>query len=348
MSEAATQNQVADRRFLGAVPGRWLWLALTVLLLALLIALAVWFWWFRKPLTIERIIPAQMAELSPDVKARAGALEKQIAEIEKAIADAKTDSQTQLCPPGQKLKQGANALPAAPLAPISADPLKRLSISELSDKLEGATVLVLAENSVATGFFIAPDLLVTNRHAVESSKNGKVFIASRSLGRVRPGQVVRTSAVGNVGAADFALVRMTDGTAPAVLSLSGQNGKLTAVVAAGYPGLTLQNDTGFRRLVAGDAQASPDLNLTQGVVQSLQTSPQGVPVIVHTASILQGNSGGPLVDSCGRVLGINTFITIDAEQSGRVSYAQTASAISDFLAQSGGRLPLDNRVCPAG
>src|SRR3546814_12594507 len=85
-------------------------------------------------------------------------------------------------------------------------------------------------------------------------------------------------------------------------------------------------------LIAGDAGPTPDLNLTQGVVQSVQNSPQGVPVLVHTASVLQGNSGGPLVDACGRVVGINTFIAVDAEKSARVSSSQTTAIIPGFLA----------------
>ncbi|MFD2265031.1 serine protease [Lacibacterium aquatile] len=346
MAASAAEANNNDRRFLGAIPGRWLWLAMMLLLLLGILALGAWIWWFKKPLVIEQIIPAQAAELAPDIQKRAVQLADEIAALEKAIADARSQNNPLLCPPGQKLRQGA-ALAPAPLAPTATGPLKTLTIPELTDRLEKATALVLTSDSIATGFFIAPDLLMTNRHAVEDAKNGRLLIASASLGRAVPAQVVRTSASGKPGAADFALVRLTEGSAPATLPLTSQNGKLTAIVAAGYPGLTVQNDPGFRRLVSGDPKSAPDLNLTQGVVQSLQTSPQGVPVVLHTASILQGNSGGPLVDSCGRVIGINTFITVDAENAGRISYAQTSGAISDFLAQSGGRLPLDSRPCPS-
>ncbi|WP_445682646.1 S1 family peptidase [Radicibacter daui] len=346
MGDTATGQAIPERGFWAAVPGRRAWLLLMVLLLLLLLGVAAWMEWLRQPPVIEKIIPAPQAALSAEVTSRAAQLQSEVEVLEKAIADARAADPTLLCPPGQRLEDGAAAAPAPLVAPADG-PLRILPINELADRLEGATVLVLSDTTVATGFFVAPNLLVTNRHAVEGSKDGKVLIASRSLGQARAGQVLRKSPEGQPGAADFALVKLLEGAAPAVLPLTSRDSKLTAVVAAGYPGLTLQNDPGFRRLVAGDAQAAPDLNLTQGVIQSSLTSPQGVPVLVHTASILQGNSGGPLVDTCGRVLGVNTFIAVDAEQSGRVSYAQTSVAMNGFLAQSGGKLALDERDCPS-
>jgi hypothetical protein len=48
---------------------------------------------------------------------------------------------------------------------------------------------------------------------------------------------------------------------------------------------------------------------------------------------MQG-SGGPIVDACGRAIGMNTYIAVDEQQSGRVSYA---------LAAGPSRLPAPSR-----
>jgi len=348
MSDAANVAQPSRPGFIESIPARRLWLAITLLLLALLLALAAWLWWLRTPPIVTRVIPAPPAVLAPEVAARAEALTRQIEELDRQIATGRTALQSLSCPAGQRLRQGATpaAPPAALAAAALAGPLPALGTGALADQLELATALVLSDNRLGTGFFVAPNLLVTNRHVIGEVAGGEVFITSRSLGRARPGVVLRATAAGNPGSADLALIRLLDGTAPAVLGLTDRAPKLTPVVAAGYPGLILQNDPGFRRLVGGDASATPDLNLTQGVVQSVQDSPQGVPVLVHTASVLQGNSGGPLVDACGRVVGINTFIAVDAEQSGRVSYAQTTGVIGGFLADSGASVPVDGRACP--
>ena len=50
---------------------------------------------------------------------------------------------------------------------------------------------------------------------------------------------------------------------------------------------------------------------------------------------MQGSSGGPIVDSCGRAIGMNTYIAVDEQQSGRVSYALAAGGLAGFLRQAG-------------
>lgn len=332
---------------IASVPAGRLWLAITLFLVALLLVLAAWLWWWRTPPVVTRIVPAAPAGLAPEVTARAEALTREIEALDRQITDGRTALQSLACPAGQRMRQGAApVVPGALAAALPSGPLPALATDALADRLELATALVLSENRLGTGFFVAPNLLVTNRHVIGESAGGEVFITSRSLGSARPGVVLRATAAGTPGSADLALIRLLDGAAPATLGLTDRAPKLTPVVAAGYPGLILQNDTGFRRLISGDARATPDLNLTQGVVQSVQDTPQGVPVLVHTASVLQGNSGGPLVDACGRVVGINTFIAVDAEQSGRVSYAQTTGVIHGFLNDSGAGVPIDGRSCP--
>jgi S1-C subfamily serine protease len=110
----------------------------------------------------------------------------------------------------------------------------------------------------------------------------------------------------------------------------------------------LRGDSNFRRLLEGDLSAAPDLNLTQGTVQSFQSGEGGMPLVVHTASIAKGNSGGPLVDGCGRVIGVNTFISVDQDQSSKINYAIRSQVMAGFLQSAGASARTDTRPCAAG
>lgn len=262
------------------------------------------------------------------------------------------------CPPGQTLRPIDRTAPTGSDAPDSRRaPLPTngdaavLTSTDLARRLEQATaiVLVAGEDSLetGTGFFIAPNLLVTNRHVVENSTGRRIFLAGKALGSVRRASVLHVTPNSDPGSPDFALLQLEIGTAPGTLDVSSEINKLAGVVAAGYPGVVLQNDTNFQRLLRGEMSAAPDLNLTQGAVQSLQTGAGGMPLIVHTASIAKGNSGGPLVDSCGRVVGVNTFINVDQSQSAKINYAIRSQAMATFLEAAGAGARADLRPCPA-
>src|SRR5690606_20172279 len=158
------------------------------------------------------------------------------------------------------------------------------------------------------------------RHVVQGGK-GDVLLASQALKSVRRASVLMTTQTSDAGSADFALLRLLDGSAPGVLPASTLLQKLEPVVAAGFPGMVVENDPRFASLLAGDSSSAPDLNLTQGAIQSLQTGANNIQLIVHTAAIAKGNSGGPLIDMCGRLVGINTFINVDKNQSSKISYS---------------------------
>jgi len=215
----------------------------------------------------------------------------------------------------------------------------------LAKKLEQATALVLTDKGTGTGFFISGKLLVTNRHVVEAATSGIVFVTSRALGMRRRATVLSVTPSSSPGDADFALVRLDDGSGPGFLGIGTRVEKLATVVVAGYPGLAIRADPDFARLMAGDGTAAPDLNFTQGTVQSLTQRPGKVPLVLHTASILKGNSGGPLVDMCGRVVGVNTFISLDEKQAGRLSYALAAEGLVAFLKEVAGEAQGDARGC---
>lgn len=269
------------------------------------------------------------------------------------------------CPPGQSLKTFApgSVLPSAPASSASAPATQTssstlpltgaaavLSDFVLAQRLEKVTAMVLVDGGNVwgggTGFFIAPNLLVTNRHVVERP-NSRLMLVSKSLGSVRRATLLHITQDQQIGAPDFALLRMEDGSAPSVLDVGPDVGKLAPVVAAGYPGVVIKGDPNFQRLMQGDTSASPDLNLTQGAVQSLQNGPTGTPLVVHTASIAEGNSGGPLVDACGRLVGVNTFISVDQKQSSKINYAIRSQSMSSFLSSAGASARVDARTCRA-
>src|SRR5690606_1509179 len=54
------------------------------------------------------------------------------------------------------------------------------------------------------------------------------------------------------------------------------------------------------------------------------------PALQHSAPINQGNSGGPLIDSCGRVLGVNTIRAVEGDPQG-VFYAIHPKEVTRFL-----------------
>ncbi len=332
---------------------RWAVLAAAVLVLAALVA----WWWGQRP-----------AAAPDDQQLRlTTALERQRNLVD-ALAKARPADPAS-CPPGQSLQPlpagaapggmapapagAASAIamaPPTPLAPLPATgEAAALGGAALALRLEQSTAIVIvagADNlGTGTGFFISPTLLVTNRHVVEQSAGKKLFITSKALGSLRRATVLNVTSSSTPGSPDFALLRLDEGQSAGTLDMATEISKLSSVVAAGYPGVVLRGDASFQRLLGGDLSAAPDLNLTQGAVQSLQAGEGGMPLVVHTASIAKGNSGGPLVDGCGRVVGINTFINVDQSQSSKINYAIRSQVVASFLGSTEAKPRIDARPC---
>jgi hypothetical protein len=148
-------------------------------------------------------------------------------------------------------------------------------------------------------------------------------------------EVVARTTTSEPGTPDFALLRVPGAVDVPTLGFTTSVRKLDSVVSAGFPALIVLNDQNMNLLLRGDLSAMPDLAITSGEISVIQTLNGGLPVVAHTAVISSGNSGGPLVDRCGRVVGINTFINVDAQEVGHVSYAIAADSLADFLGQNG-------------
>jgi S1-C subfamily serine protease len=161
-----------------------------------------------------------------------------------------------------------------------------------------------AGTGAGSGVILAPDgYVLTNDHVVRGA---------RSLGvTLEGGAHLDATLVGGDSATDLALLRAS-GTGLPIAPLGSSEalrvGQL--VIAIGNPlGFSSTVSTGVVSAL-GRALRSREGRLIEDVVQ-------------HTAPLNPGNSGGPLVDSRGHVVGINTAIIAQAQGLGFAIPAKT-------------------------
>jgi S1-C subfamily serine protease len=179
----------------------------------------------------------------------------------------------------------------------------------------GADEAERARGGAGSGVVVTPDgYLLTNEHVVEKVSHARVtFVDGRSVPAVVAGRDPAT---------DLAVLRAQAAALPyAQLSQARPLRAGQLVVAVGNP-------FGFESTVSagvvsalGRSLRSRHGRLIEGVVQ-------------HSAALNPGNSGGPLVDARGRVVGINTAIIAMAQGIGFAVPAATAQwVLTEILTQ---------------
>jgi S1-C subfamily serine protease len=201
---------------------------------------------------------------------------------------------------------------------------------------EGRRTSEFEPAGAGSGFVITPDgYILTNSHVVANAREIRaLFIDGRNLA---------ATLIGRDPSTDLAVLRVSASGLPytTLIDSSGLRvGQL--VIAAGNPfGFQSSVSTGVVSSL-GRALRSQDGRLIENIIQ-------------HTAPLNPGNSGGPLLDSRGRVVGINTAIIAQAQGIGFAIPASTARSVvpqllamgrveRSFLGVIGFRRQLDRRL----
>jgi S1-C subfamily serine protease len=177
------------------------------------------------------------------------------------------------------------------VAAAAAAPTER-SREDIVRTVTPAVVTIEASGSVGTGFFVAPGVVLTNKHVVGASSSIRV--------RFQNGETSLATVTTTAADADLALVR-----------ISNPPGKQPLLVLGSVNGVQVGSEV----LAIGSALGLLQSTVTRGIVSAVR-SVGGLMYVQTDAAINPGNSGGPLLDTYGRVIGITTSKVAPAESLG--------------------------------
>ncbi len=225
--------------------------------------------------------------------------------------------------------------PPAPVQPTPVSPAPRGSLTpdeavviSVVKAVRPSVVNINTESQVQTMFGVFPaqgagsgvivrsnGYIVTNNHVVQGATTIKVTLAD---GKELTGKIVGTDPF-----ADLAVIKV-ESPVPLPAAALGTSGALQV----GQLAIAIGNPFGLGSTV------------TTGVVSALNRNIQLPTVIVEnliqtSAAINPGNSGGALVDSSGRVIGINTAIIPNAQGIGFAIPSDVARAEMEQLIAHG-------------
>ena len=236
-----------------------------------------------------------------------------------------------------------NAIPAARAVPVTniassptaqaVAPVTNLTLKEDSAvidavrKVKPAVVTVVNRMASRRGIFgssVSPTAsgsgiiidskgyIVTNNHVVDGAQSLLVILSD--------GSKLDAKLIGTDAIADLAVIKV-DGTMPAVAPL-GDSGALQPgqiAIAIGSP--------------LGDFRGT----VTMGVISALNRQIGSMQGLIQTdAAINNGNSGGPLINSLGQVVGINTLVvrsTSDGNVAEGLGFAIPSNLVREITSQ---------------
>ncbi|MDD3397495.1 MAG: trypsin-like peptidase domain-containing protein [Clostridia bacterium] len=167
--------------------------------------------------------------------------------------------------------------------------------------------------SVGSGVAIANDgYIITNQHVIGNIKSVKIYLADKTS---RTAELIWSNPSLDIAVlkADISLPYLQ--TAPLTEVQVGDD-----VIAIGTP-LSLQFKHTVTKGIVSALNRTLEVENDSGTISYMQD------LIQHDASINAGNSGGPLINSSGKVIGINALKAADAEGIGFAIPIETATAV---------------------
>jgi len=218
------------------------------------------------------------------------------AAAKKAAEERKAQSDASKTYTNADLKPVADPSPAVVDAELTAEtppspPMTDAVRESILSRVVPAVVTIEQGRTIGTGFFVAPAIVLTNRHVVDGANSVRVRLAN--------GRTSAASVMSVASDADLALVRVDSPPTPQPTVSLGS----TRAARVGQDVLVIGSALGLQGTV------------TRGIVSAVRTV-AGVRLVQTDAAINPGNSGGPLVTASGQVVGITTMKVRAAEALG--------------------------------
>jgi S1-C subfamily serine protease len=175
-------------------------------------------------------------------------------------------------------------------------------------------------NSTGSGIIVADNgFVITNFHVVKNAK--KIFVTASDNSKVE------AKLISFDEEKDIALLKINNKQFNIGYTLNSASSEVgEQIFVLGFPLINLMGS---------------EIKVTDGIISSLSGFNNDYDYYQVSAAVQPGNSGGPLFDSQGNLIGI---ITAKYSQGENVSYALKSKIVFDFLKNNKVQIPISNET----